>query len=224
MQKDSDITITCCQCGKEFLFSKDEQDFYGQEKHAMPRRCKECRSQKQDSEKHVVCSRCGAGLENGNNVYCATCVDNNELEFEIKTRNMQAVIDEEYTKLKKAQAEKKDLEDALCQQEHLMRELEMRVDDLSRELERSNQLYTTLNQWFQPTLNGIEERMIKRLETLENGQNTMNERITRMLERTSHLFEKITLLELIKRSLRDYHRHTTKQREATQVSMKHFSP
>lgn len=39
-----DRTLTCVQCGKEFTFTKGEQEFYGQKGFTSdPKRCKECR-------------------------------------------------------------------------------------------------------------------------------------------------------------------------------------
>ncbi len=39
----SDITIVCKDCGKEFVFTEGEQEFYAQKGFTQPLRCKECR-------------------------------------------------------------------------------------------------------------------------------------------------------------------------------------
>lgn len=39
----ADITIKCKDCGKEFVFTEGEQEFYREKEFANPVRCKECR-------------------------------------------------------------------------------------------------------------------------------------------------------------------------------------
>ncbi len=39
----ADITIVCKDCGKEFVFTEGEQEFYAQKGFTQPVRCKECR-------------------------------------------------------------------------------------------------------------------------------------------------------------------------------------
>src|SRR5690349_9547731 len=40
----TDRTLTCRDCGKEFVFTAGEQDFYTQRGFSEPQRCQECRS------------------------------------------------------------------------------------------------------------------------------------------------------------------------------------
>ena len=42
----ADKTITCADCGKPFVFSQGEQDFFQQKGMSEPKRCKECRQAK----------------------------------------------------------------------------------------------------------------------------------------------------------------------------------
>ena len=42
----SDRTITCADCGTEFLFSEREQSFYNERGMSEPKRCKPCRDQR----------------------------------------------------------------------------------------------------------------------------------------------------------------------------------
>jgi chromosome segregation ATPase len=127
-----------------------------------------------------------------------------QLEFEMKTKNIKMEINEVYAKLKAAQFEKRELEESLGQKEQLVEELEKTVNEMSQQLEEVHQLYGALNRWFQPTLNGIEERMGKKLETLEQGQSKINERMLQIVQRMYELYEGPTLLELIKRRLKVY--------------------
>jgi len=38
-----DITLTCAECGKEFVWTAGEQAFYAEHGFRQPKRCKECR-------------------------------------------------------------------------------------------------------------------------------------------------------------------------------------
>ena len=173
MLKNTNMKISCRQCGKEFVFTKAEQEFYEQQGFTLPRRCKECRSGQQKEPEYLVCSQCGTELQKEAAIYCDTCLANVQLEFEMKTRRMQIAINEAYAKLMTTQSEKVELEESLYQKDQQVRELELKVNGLSQDLEEVHQLQAALNQWFQPTLNGIEERMRKRLEALEHGQDKM---------------------------------------------------
>ena len=63
-----DRTLTCRDCGREFLFTAGEQEFYqARGLQNDPRRCPECRASRRASEGNgrtcvmhdVVCSNCG---------------------------------------------------------------------------------------------------------------------------------------------------------------------
>jgi CxxC-x17-CxxC domain-containing protein len=40
----TDKTLTCADCGQQFVFTASEQDFYGQRGFTEPRRCASCRA------------------------------------------------------------------------------------------------------------------------------------------------------------------------------------
>ena len=40
----SDKTLTCADCGQQFVFTASEQDFYAQRGFTEPRRCAICRA------------------------------------------------------------------------------------------------------------------------------------------------------------------------------------
>jgi CxxC-x17-CxxC domain-containing protein len=42
----SDRTITCADCGTDFLFGEREQSFYAERNMSEPKRCKPCRDQR----------------------------------------------------------------------------------------------------------------------------------------------------------------------------------
>ena len=41
-----DKTLKCQDCGKDFIFTAREQEFYAQKGFSEPKRCKECRDAK----------------------------------------------------------------------------------------------------------------------------------------------------------------------------------
>ncbi len=77
-----DKTLTCKECGKEFIFTAGEQEFY-QEKGFTnePQRCKSCRdARKTAKEMYVgVCAACGGEAKvpfkprEDRPVYCSEC-------------------------------------------------------------------------------------------------------------------------------------------------------
>lgn len=85
-----DKTLVCKECGKEFIFTEGEQEFY-QEKGFQnePARCKPCRDNRkrkmtrggrQHKNMHdAICSDCGAPTQvpfkpsNDRPVYCSEC-------------------------------------------------------------------------------------------------------------------------------------------------------
>lgn len=81
-----DITLTCKDCGEEFTFTAEEQEFYKEKGFEnQPQRCKACRMKKKQAfngarEMHeVTCAECGAETTvpfnptAGKPVYCRDC-------------------------------------------------------------------------------------------------------------------------------------------------------
>lgn len=80
-----DITLLCRHCGREFLFSADEQEFYAKMGlDSQPRRCKECRRVHQARHSRqklyqAVCAACGREAhipfrpDAARLVYCRDC-------------------------------------------------------------------------------------------------------------------------------------------------------
>jgi hypothetical protein len=106
MNADSDLTLICRQCGREFIFTKAEQEFYQEKGFAQPRRCKQCRSTKTLPLVSPVCSKCGSRLEEGGPMYCASCLKDAQLEFELKARGLQRKLDDADAKLSAIEVEK----------------------------------------------------------------------------------------------------------------------
>lgn len=82
-----DKNLTCAECGEEFLFSADEQQFYMEKGFTEPKRCKPCRAKMKASrgdrrprEMHdVICADCGEATQvpfrpsEDKPVYCRDC-------------------------------------------------------------------------------------------------------------------------------------------------------
>lgn len=91
-----DKTLICKDCGKEFIFSAGEQEYY--EQHGLqhePVRCKECRKIRKSNMEQpkklytVICESCGKETQvpfmpsQGRPVYCYECFQ------QIKEGNIQ---------------------------------------------------------------------------------------------------------------------------------------
>ena len=58
------ITATCKDCGNEFQISVKEQLFAQENKgFVLPKRCPNCRIDRRDRTKHIVCVECGTVFE-----------------------------------------------------------------------------------------------------------------------------------------------------------------
>jgi len=204
VSKDGDINLTCRQCGREFVFTKAEQEFYELKGFTFPGRCQECRSARQGQAHHVVCSQCGTELEKGASIYCTACLASAHLEAELKTKQSQRAASAAHAKLQASESQKAELAELLRQKEQLVTELELKINNLSEDLEKAQQFQTALGS-FQPALRNIEEK----LEALEYTQNKINERLLQLVQRIHEMYENTSLLEIFKRSLKHYQRQDT---------------
>ena len=79
-----DQNLICEECGKEFIFSAGEQEFYAQKGlQNTPKRCQDCRkARKRKSRRKMhdaVCSQCGAQTKvpfepkEGREIFCKEC-------------------------------------------------------------------------------------------------------------------------------------------------------
>lgn len=81
-----DKTLTCKECGQEFVFTAGEQEFYAEKGFENePQRCKACRDKRKAANRteremfETVCSECGgvarvpASLKNKTDVLCSEC-------------------------------------------------------------------------------------------------------------------------------------------------------
>lgn len=81
-----DKTLTCKDCGNEFVFTAGEQEFYAEKGFENePQRCKACRDARKAERKaarvmhDAICANCGAECKipfepkDDRPVYCSTC-------------------------------------------------------------------------------------------------------------------------------------------------------
>ena len=81
-----DKTLVCKECGKEFVFTAGEQEFYAEKGFQNePQRCKACRDKRKNAGREpkemftTVCANCGKDAQvpfqpsNDRPVYCSEC-------------------------------------------------------------------------------------------------------------------------------------------------------
>lgn len=81
-----DKVLVCQECGKEFVWTAGEQEFYASKGFTNePKRCPECRKKRRESKKpervmyDAVCAACGKPCKvpfkptEGRPVYCSEC-------------------------------------------------------------------------------------------------------------------------------------------------------
>ncbi len=108
MAKYSDVTITCSQCGKEFTFTEDEQEFYKTKGFTAPHRCKPCRSNTRQ-QNTLSCSHCGGKVSVNDSLTCIACLTAVQLGSDLKVKEIQNILDETNRKLVTLETEKSTL-------------------------------------------------------------------------------------------------------------------
>ena len=81
-----DITLKCKDCGRDFVFTAGEQEFYAEKGFQnQPQRCRECRQARKNAGKpqremfDAVCAKCGKPARipfqpsEDRPVYCSEC-------------------------------------------------------------------------------------------------------------------------------------------------------
>ncbi len=80
-------TLTCVECGSEFVFSVDDQEFHAQRGYQDPKRCPSCRQARRGGSRgsdystmyEAVCASCGGTARvpfqprQDRPVYCSDC-------------------------------------------------------------------------------------------------------------------------------------------------------
>lgn len=197
MVKEAGLQLTCRSCGKEFILTKAEQEFYQLKGFNLPTRCKECRANKHSQSPQLVCSQCGTELDKGAPLYCATCLQNAQFELEKQNKQIKMAVSAARSKLEASESQKAELTELLRQKEQEIEQLEDRVASLTEDLDKAQQFYAASG-WLQPVLNDIE----KRLEQLESAQRDITQKVLQTIKVMQERYESMGLLDIIKKNLR----------------------
>ena len=92
MPKNAGIVLTCYQCGRPFVLTKDEQ-----QGSYLPNCCQRCRLAPKNEPGPLVCSDCGAELNEA--IYCEACFRRRYIDFEQTVKACQRRTDEVQSKL-----------------------------------------------------------------------------------------------------------------------------
>jgi hypothetical protein len=223
--KDAGTRLTCRECGRQFLFTEGEQEFYDQRGLTPPTHCKECRAKKEKlpykstcsecgtslgkvasiycescaggaQPTHFTCSQCGIESEQIASVYCESCVRNLQLDSERKLKKIQRIASTTQARLQTVGSHNEDLQKSLYEMKQYVTELELRVKNLNQDLEKANQFYIASG-WLQPTLDKLTER----LKALEVTQREGNHKVSVAIQQIRKRCENISLWEVIRHSL-----------------------
>jgi hypothetical protein len=223
--RDAGTRLTCRECGRQFMFTEGEQEFYDQRGLMPPARCKECRSKKEKPPHNSTCSECGAKLEKVTAVYCESCASttqpthitcskcgiesdqaapvycescfrNLQLDSERKIKKIQREASATQSKLQTVESRNEDLQKSLYEMKQSVAELELRVKNLNQDLEKANQFYVASG-WLQPALDSLTER----LKAMEQAQREGNQNVSVAIQQIRERCENINLWEVIRHSL-----------------------
>ena len=75
----NDKNLKCKDCGADFVFTVEEQEFYAQKGFQNePQRCKQCRIARKQNDRD---NRRGGGAKEMHDVICATCGKETQVPF-----------------------------------------------------------------------------------------------------------------------------------------------
>jgi len=197
MVKEADMQLSCRQCGKEFILTKAEQEFYELKGFNLPTHCKECRASKQAKVQLPVCSQCGTGLDKGTSIYCVNCLQTAHFELEKENKQVKMAISAARSKLEASESQKAEFAELLRQKEQEAAELEEKVVSLTEDLDKAQQFYAASG-WLQPVLNDIETR----LGELERAQSDITQKVLRTIQVMQERYDNLGVVDVIKRNIR----------------------
>jgi septal ring factor EnvC (AmiA/AmiB activator) len=197
MVKEADMQLSCRQCGKEFILTKAEQEFYELKGFNLPTRCKECRASKQVKVQSLACSQCGTGLDKGTSIYCTNCLQTAHFELEKENKQIKMAISAARSKLEASESHKAEFAELLRQKEQEVAELEEKVISLTEDLDKAQQFYAASG-WLQPVLNDIETR----LGELERAQSDITLKVLRTIQVMQERYDNLGVVDVIKRNIR----------------------
>ena len=117
MVKEADMQLSCRQCGKGFILTKAEQEFYELKGFNLPTHCKECRASKQVRVQSQACSQCGTELDKRASVYCANCLQTAHFVLEKENKQIKMAFSAARSKLGASESQKAEFAELLRQKE-----------------------------------------------------------------------------------------------------------
>jgi chromosome segregation ATPase len=197
MVKEADMQLSCRQCGKGFILTKAEQEFYELKGFNLPTHCKECRASKQARVQTQACSQCGTELDKRASVYCANCLQTAHFELEKENKQIKMAISASRSKLEASESQKAEFAELLRQKEQELTELEEKVVSLTEDLDSAQQFYAASG-WLQPTLSNIEAR----LSELERAQSDITQKVLQTIKVMQERYESVGVVDVIKRNIK----------------------
>ncbi len=79
-----DVNIKCVTCGREFIFTAKEQQFFASKGFKEPRHCRECRQRRKQAREHIFSEATGETAPSGKETYkviCAHCQRESTVPF-----------------------------------------------------------------------------------------------------------------------------------------------
>ncbi len=216
MPKDTDMTLICRQCGKEFVFSRAEQEFYELKGFVLPLHCKECRNSRKNQTSQV-CSTCGMEIPKGKPMYCSCCLTAVHLDHELDYQKIQQMLEEAQTKLRAFEGEKTGQADEIKRQLNILESEKMRLSETvqqkeqiisglreqlqktSLELEKSLKHHESLD-YLEPTLT----RFKLRLDSIERSQSDLANRLVQLIRQIEDPRENNGIMEGLRRLFRPH--------------------
>ena len=134
MSDHDDMNLACRQCGKPFIFTTGEQEFYKLKELTFPSRCPECRLSRKSQFNHQICTQCGTEFEKGASVYCTSCLASVHLEFELTGKQGEKLLDETQSKLEAIETQHAKLTESLQFKDQMVTDLTQTVNSLKESL------------------------------------------------------------------------------------------
>lgn len=224
MVKAVGIELTCRECGRQFVFTEGEQEFYDRMGFTLPSRCRECRSGKEKQNGQVTCAECGIRLSKGAPVYCENCfsslqpansacsqcgtaqgrgaavyceacLNRVQLDSERRVEKYKKAASSAESKLQVVESQNEELKRSLYELKQYVAELELKIKNLHQDLGKARE-FQVASAWLKPALDSIAER----LKALEQAERETNHRVAITFQKMQEITENVTLWEVIKRS------------------------
>ncbi len=238
MGGDSDITITCRECGGQFVFTIDQQAYYQEKGYTAPHHCPRCRSTRRN-QYLPICTNCGSEIPKGEAAYCRVCLGAATLDLGLDVKRLELALNDAAACASSAQTEKAQA----CQAfDEKLRALELQMATLAKEAEskvsaaeteaarlagllreekqvtaglqekcRNTTLELEKALKYRATLDGVEPALNEirnRLQALELAQTNLDQTTSELGRRFEKASEHVSLTQAVVRLLRPRRPHS----------------